>query len=70
MPTVAENEKYRKEYNTDFVSRWDDLIGWDGREEGERQFFERILNIHEVKSVIDIASGTGYHAIKLAAAGF
>lgn len=70
MPTVAENEKYRKEYNTDFVSRWDDLIGWDGREEGERQFFERILNIHEVKSVIDIACGTGYHAIKLAAAGF
>ncbi|MCA8928743.1 MAG: methyltransferase domain-containing protein [Alphaproteobacteria bacterium] len=70
MNHVAENEKYRKEYNSDFVSRWDDLIGWDGREEGERQFFERILNIHEVKTVADIASGTGYHAIKLAHAGF
>jgi len=70
MNAVAENEKYRKEYNSDFVSRWDDLVGWEGREEGERQFFERILNIHQVRSVIDIACGTGYHAIKLAHAGF
>ena len=70
MNAVIENERYRKEYNLDFVSRWDDLIGWEGREEGERNFFERILNIHEVKSVADIACGTGYHAIKLAHAGF
>ncbi len=70
MNDVIENERYRKEYNKDFVSRWDDLIGWDGREEGERHFFERILNIHEVKTVADIACGTGYHAIKLAHAGF
>jgi sarcosine/dimethylglycine N-methyltransferase len=70
MNALIENERYRKEYNLDFVSRWDDLIGWDGREEGERNFFERILNIHEVKTVADIACGTGYHAIKLAHAGF
>lgn len=70
MNMAIENEQYRKEYNRDFVSRWDDLIGWDGREEGERNFFQRILNIHEVKTVADVASGTGYHAIKLANAGF
>ena len=70
MNAVIQNEQYREEYNKDFVSQWDDLIGWDGREEGERNFFGRMLNIHEVKSVADIACGTGYHAIKLAAAGF
>lgn len=70
MNAVIENEHYRKEYNQDFVSRWDDLIGWEGREESERSFFERILNVHEVKSVADVACGTGYHAIKLANAGF
>jgi glycine/sarcosine/dimethylglycine N-methyltransferase len=70
MTTTIENDNYRNEYNPDFVSRWDDLIGWDGREEGERQFFQRLLNVYDVKSVADIACGTGYHAIKLAHAGF
>lgn len=64
------NEQYRKEYNREFVSRWDDLIGWDGREEGESQFFERLLSIHQAEKVADIAAGTGYHAVKLAQFGF
>jgi len=40
MAELNENKYYPKEYNTDLVSCWDDLIGWDSREEGERQFLE------------------------------
>lgn len=60
------NDVYRKEYTKDFVQHWDDLIGWEGRGEGEKGFFHRILRAYEVKHVADVASGTGYHAVNLA----
>jgi len=64
------NERYHKEYTKDFAERWDDLIDWDGRQKGERRFFERLLQEHDVTTVADVASGTGYHAITLARHGF
>jgi ubiquinone/menaquinone biosynthesis C-methylase UbiE len=64
------NDHYHKEYTKDFASRWDDLIDWNGRRKGERQFFEKLLDQHEVETVADVASGTGYHAITLAQADF
>lgn len=71
MPdNIVQNETYRSEYNPDFVSNWDDLIGWDGREEGERAFFQRLLRVYECRSVADVACGTGFHSVKLAQAGF
>lgn len=65
-----QNEIYKREYTKEFVSRWDALIGWDGRSEAENGFFENLLNRHNCKKVADIATGTGFHAIKLANAGF
>ena len=70
MANQIDNEFYRDEYNPDFVSNWDDLIGWEGREAAERAFFERQLRVHECQDVADIACGTGFHSIKLAEAGF
>ncbi|MCB1741510.1 MAG: methyltransferase domain-containing protein [Gammaproteobacteria bacterium] len=70
MMQLLANETYRNEYSEDFVSNWDDLIGWDGREEGEASFFERILKAYDVEHVADIACGTGFHTVKLAQAGF
>jgi glycine/sarcosine N-methyltransferase len=64
------NEHYKSEYTTDFVSRWDDLIGWEGRQKAENNFFEHILEENGCKLVADIAAGTGYHAITLAQYGF
>lgn len=65
-----ENENYKREYTREFVSRWDKLIGWEKRAEAENAFFERLLREHGCKDVADIASGTGFHAIRLADAGF
>ncbi|WP_026989549.1 class I SAM-dependent methyltransferase [Fodinicurvata sediminis] len=60
------NEHYKHEYTEEFASRWDDLIGWEGRQEGEAGFFEKLLEQHNCQRVADIATGTGYHAVTLA----
>lgn len=70
MTEQLNDETYLKSYNDDFVSNWDDLIGWEGREKAEEGFFHRLLDAYDVKDVADIACGTGFHAIKLAEAGF
>lgn len=70
MAALPANDMYRDEYTKSFVSNWDDLIDWDGRAEGEAEFFEQILRAYGVEHVADIACGTGYHAVKLAASGF
>jgi sarcosine/dimethylglycine N-methyltransferase len=64
------NDTYRSEYTSDFVDNWDDLVGWDGREDSESRFFHRILDAYGLEHVADIATGTGFHAVKLAEAGF
>lgn len=63
-------DEYQKEYTKDFVSHWDELIGWEGREHGEDGFFQRILTAHGAESVIDVACGTGFHSVTLARDGF
>lgn len=65
-----DNDVYKREYTREFVSRWDRLIGWTGRRNAENGFFERLLRARNCTTVADIASGTGYHAIMLADAGF
>jgi SAM-dependent methyltransferase len=65
-----ESEIYQHEYTNDFVRRWDNLIGWEGRAKGENGFFESILDQYNCKSVADIATGTGFHAIVLADQGY
>ncbi|NIR29594.1 MAG: methyltransferase domain-containing protein [Gammaproteobacteria bacterium] len=70
MPALPANDIYRSEYTKAFVSNWDELINWDGREEGEAEFFERLLNAYGVEHIADIACGTGYHTVNLAHKGF
>lgn len=64
------SSRYRKEYTKDFVEHWDDLIDWKGRAQGEKGFFQDLLRNAGVKSVADIASGTGFHAVNFAKSGF
>ena len=70
MAGLVADDAYQQEYTPDFVSRWDELIGWEGRSEGEAGFFHRLLNAYGVETVIDAGCGTGFHSIVLAEDGF
>ena len=76
-PHVTEADKflvprnlYKEQYSPEFAGRWDELIDWRRRAEAENNFFQNILKGHEVESVLDIACGTGFHAVTLKADGF
>lgn len=66
----SHSDLYKGEYEPSFAEKWDDLIGWDGRAEGEGGFFEKLLREHGCQRVLDAATGTGYHAVTLKQAGF
>jgi len=61
---------YKREYVHSFVRKWDDLIDWDARASSEGDFFIRMLKERGVKRVLDVATGTGFHSIRLLRAGF
>jgi SAM-dependent methyltransferase len=67
---VRESGHYKEEYVTDFVDRWDDLIDWEARGKGEGEFFIKELEKRGKKKILDVATGTGYHSIKLRERGF
>lgn len=61
---------YKREYVQSFVRKWDELIDWDARATSEGDFFISILKERGVKRVLDVATGTGFHSIRLLKAGF
>lgn len=67
---IRETDHYQHEYVHDFVERWDELIDWDGRAESEGSFFIDVLRQYGCHSVIDAATGTGFHSVQLKRAGF
>jgi SAM-dependent methyltransferase len=69
MKTKSSNF-YQKQYQDEFVDLWDDLINWEGRTEGEGDFFIQELKDRKVNKVLDAATGTGYHSVRLTNAGF
>jgi glycine/sarcosine/dimethylglycine N-methyltransferase len=68
--TVRETDHYQKEYIERFVEKWDELIDWDARAESEGDFFIRELRKRGVRRVLDVATGTGFHSVRLQKAGF
>ena len=68
--TVQKSDLYKKQYETQFVDKWDELIDWDARGEGEGDFFINELKKRGCKKILDVATGTGYHSIKLKQEGF
>lgn len=70
-PTVVrDTDKYVEEYVHGFVDKWDELIDWDERARSEGDFFIQELRRRDVKRVLDVATGTGFHSIRLIEAGF
>lgn len=67
---TLETDRYKAEYVQEFVEKWDELIDWDARSEGEGSFFIDMLKERGVKRVLDVATGTGYHSVRLLKAGF
>ena len=67
---VRDTDHYQHEYVHDFVERWDEYIDWDGRAASEGSFFIDLLKKHGCHSVIDAATGTGFHSVQLLKAGF
>jgi SAM-dependent methyltransferase len=62
--------RYRDEYDTALVAQWDDLLGWSDRRAAEGSFLVDVLSARRVRSVLDTATGTGFHAVLLSQAGF
>ena len=67
---VRSTEQYQEEYVENFVERWDELIDWEARAEGEGQFFIDILKKLGKHNILDAATGTGFHSVQLLQAGF
>lgn len=67
---VRETDHYKAEYVRSFVEVWDELIDWDQRSEGEGTFFVDHLRERGAKRILDVATGTGFHSVRLLQAGF
>lgn len=67
---VRDTDHYIDEYVPGVADKWDELIDWDSRAESEGDFFIRVLKERGVKRVLDVATGTGFHSVRLLKAGF
>lgn len=67
---VRTTDHYTEEYTYGFVDKWDDLIDWERRTESEGRFFVEQLKKRGVKKVLDVATGTGFHSVRLLEEGF
>jgi SAM-dependent methyltransferase len=53
-----------------FVQKWDELIGWTARAACEGAFVIDLLKARGARTVLDVATGTGFHSVRLQQAGF
>lgn len=67
---VRDTDQYTDEYVRGFVEKWDALIDWDGRAETEGSFFIDTLRKRGATRILDVATGTGFHSVRLIEAGF
>ncbi|NEO25856.1 MAG: methyltransferase domain-containing protein [Kamptonema sp. SIO4C4] len=67
---VRDTAHYKSEYIKGFVDKWDELISWGDRATSEGSFFIDILKEHGAKRILDVATGTGFHSVRLRQAGF
>ncbi|WP_263252160.1 glycine/sarcosine N-methyltransferase [Saccharopolyspora rosea] len=67
---VRDTDHYTQEYVGGLVDKWDELIDWDRRAEGEGRFFVDQLRARGVRRVLDVATGTGFHSVRLLDEGF
>src|SRR5690606_8662009 len=67
---VRDTDHYTQEYVGGIVDKWDELIDWKRRAEGEGRFFIEQLRKRGAQKVLDVATGTGFHSVRLLEEGF
>lgn len=67
---VRDTNHYVHEYVDSVVGKWDQLIDWESRAESEGDFFIDQLKKRGVRRVLDVATGTGFHSVRLLQEGF
>jgi SAM-dependent methyltransferase len=67
---TRQSNHYAQEYVGGFAERWDELVDWDGRAAGEGQFFIDVLKQRGAQKILDVATGTGFHSVRLIETGF
>jgi SAM-dependent methyltransferase len=67
---IRNTDEYVSEYVRGFVDKWDELIDWEQRAESEGRFFIDVLRARGKETVLDVATGTGFHSVQLLKAGF
>jgi glycine/sarcosine N-methyltransferase len=67
---VRNSEHYQQEYVHSFVDKWDELIDWDSRAGSEGRFFIDLLKERGAEKILDVATGTGFHSVRLLQEGF
>lgn len=67
---VRDTDHYTQEYVKGFVEKWDELIDWKRRYRSEGKFFIDQLKARGVRKVLDVATGTGFHSVRLLEEGF
>ncbi len=67
---VRESDHYQHEYVTTLADKWDELIDWERRAKSEGDFFIKTLKDYGCQNVLDVATGTGFHSVRLLAEGF
>ena len=67
---VRKSDKYVSEYVRGFVEKWDELIDWKLRTRSEGRFFIDVLRARDKRSILDVATGTGFHSVRLLKEGF
>ncbi len=67
---IRQTNHYQAEYVQTFVEKWDQLIDWKARRESEGEFFIQELKKRGARKVLDVATGTGFHSVRLLEEGF
>jgi SAM-dependent methyltransferase len=68
--SAGETNHYAEEYAENFADKYDELVGWEQRARNEGDFFVEHLRKRKVRRILDVAAGTGFHSVRLLAAGF
>jgi SAM-dependent methyltransferase len=69
-PQRHTSSDYQAEYSPALADKWDQVIDWEHRDTGEAEFFTALFRGEGVQTVLDAASGSGYHACRLSRSGF
>lgn len=67
---TRDTNNYAKEYIHSFVDKWDQLIDWEARSASEGRFFIDELKKRGKHKILDVATGTGFHSVRLWKEGF